>query len=990
VRILGFGLIAVLAARADTPEPPGDSGFPVAAAVSCDVGPRVVINEFVPDPAGSDGTVLAEWVELYVPGAGAIDVSGWVIERGKSSWDDRFTFPGGTVLASGSFTVVAESLAPVVDFDAGTLDLGNATSNADALRILDCYGDVVDTVVYGSDNKTDLWEDDSGSVALSLAAMAGSGQSLARQPDGADTDASGVDFTVLAFPTPGISNTAAPPDCGGPGSGVVINEVRVNPAGTDSAAGTEFVELYNAGADAVDLEGWEIVSRTSPSSSTTQWTFGAGVSIAPGSFRLIAGPSIGGADDVAALTLPNGTDGDSIALLDCYGFPSDTLVYGSNNDDEVTDDSGSVALSLALLPGDDEVLARAVDGYDTDQCGDDFVLSLDASPGAPNPEVTPVECVPSAGGVVINELLPNPKGDDAGFEWLEIYNGTGGPVNLGGWAVALATQAEDIDSPDVVFAGDVSLPAGGYLVVGGADVAFADVNGSVSIGNGTDGDGARLLDCDGNVVDTVVWGSNNDDLIPDDSGGVATSLADAPGSALTLARVEDGYDTDNCGSDFVEQSATPGAANPVVEPVVCVSSNGNVLINEVLANPEGTDSDAEWVELYNAGGQPVSVAGWGLALGSNGDNQDDVDVELPGSAVVPPGGYFVIGGKLVPEADAVAGLSIGNGTAGDSVRLIDCEGALVDTLVYGSDNEDLVADDGGGVATSLAPAPGDGESIARVDDGYDTDVCGVDFALSETPTPGASNPHIEPVVCEPGAPGVLVINEVLPDPDSTDTGFEWFELYNPTASAVSVAGWGVVIAGSGDDFEEDAYDVTFAGGISIEPGGFLVVGGEFVAEADVIASFSIGNGSGGDGMRLFDCERTGIDTVVYGDDNEDLIPDDTGAFPEFPSPAPDSTMSLARVEDGADQNSVEDWFVDVTPTPGESNYQEPVVVPEPDVGGGCFGKKDTPDGEAQSGCNSDANVPNETKGCTTVPLPFSGLELLLALAVMRRRRCVAG
>lgn len=43
---------------------------------------------------------------------------------------------------------------------------------------------------------------------------------------------------------------------------VVINEIDINPPGDDSAAVSEWIELYNPTDSDVDIGGWEIASTT--------------------------------------------------------------------------------------------------------------------------------------------------------------------------------------------------------------------------------------------------------------------------------------------------------------------------------------------------------------------------------------------------------------------------------------------------------------------------------------------------------------------------------------------------------------------------------------------------------------------------------------------------------------------------------------------------------------------------------------------------------
>ena len=57
----------------------------------------------------------------------------------------------------------------------------------------------------------------------------------------------------------------------------------------------------------------------------------------------------------------------------------------------------------------------------------------------PTPTLTPATTPPSAvaitypSGVYINEILPNPQGDDSLDEWIELFNSNNTDVDLSGW-----------------------------------------------------------------------------------------------------------------------------------------------------------------------------------------------------------------------------------------------------------------------------------------------------------------------------------------------------------------------------------------------------------------------------------------------------------------------------------------------------------------------------------------------------------------------------
>jgi hypothetical protein len=119
---------------------------------------------------------------------------------------------------------------------------------------------------------------------------------------------------------------------------------------------------------------------------------------------------------------------------------------------------------------------------------------------------------------------------------------------------------------------------------------------------------------------------------------------------------------------------------------------------------------------------------------------------FPGAATIPAGGYAVIGGLGVDEADfytdADNKFSLGNGSKNpDGVRLVDCTGVVQDTVLYGDPLdpvEDFELDDDAG-ASSMATMPGENFSVGRSPDGEDSDNNEIDFLTNMPPTPGESN-----------------------------------------------------------------------------------------------------------------------------------------------------------------------------------------------------------------------------------------------------------
>ncbi len=114
------------------------------------------------------------------------------------------------------------------------------------------------------------------------------------------------------------------------------------------------------------------------------------------------------------------------------------------------------------------------------------------------------------------------------------------------------------------------------------------------------------------------------------------------------------------------------------------SAAPRLVINEVELNPPGGDRGAEWIEIYNPGGETVNLEGW-LVENSRGSS-----VNLNGS--IAPGGFHV---------HVFSSLWLRN--RDEVVKLIAPGGAVVDETPSLSDEYD------------------DGRTWQRIKDGYDTD-----------------------------------------------------------------------------------------------------------------------------------------------------------------------------------------------------------------------------------------------------------------------------
>ncbi|MFZ5476720.1 MAG: lamin tail domain-containing protein [Myxococcota bacterium] len=514
---------------------------------------------------------------------------------------------------------------------------------------------------------------------------------------------------------------------------VLLNEVVYNPDSADD--GNEWIEL--CATTSTDLTGYTIEVATSGTWSEA-YAFTSG-SMSAGDYLLVgAGSSTHpGAFDPNLGNVSSDTDG--VRLKNASGEVVDTLLYGSPNDDALTDDAGGTT-SLAPEVGEGESLARWPDCADTDAAATDWAEYTSPSPGAENPEpggggddtgppAGEADCT-GAADVKLNEFCAA-----SNVEYVELYNAGSAEVALEGWVIQWGTSSINKDEAIGAF----TLAPGAWFVVGSGG-SYQDQETRLDLGNSS---GAIQLACNDVVYDTVVYGSSNSGGFAEDSGETASDLAEEPDVAgVATSRGTDGLDTDVSGDDFCLGEQTPGAANPYCAAPVCdLGGRDFVRLNEFIPNPGGSDTDLEWVELYNAGSEAFRLDGWTIQTATS-EFKDEYTFE--NGTEIGPGEFLVVGGEDAPEVDFVAdGFSIGNGTGGDGLRLVDCEGSAIDTVLYGEELEDdLVGDEG---STEVVPEVQEDVSFARSPDGEDTNSAS-DWVPCAELTPGAPN-------CDPAGDG---------------------------------------------------------------------------------------------------------------------------------------------------------------------------------------------------------------------------------------------
>jgi hypothetical protein len=171
---------------------------------------------------------------------------------------------------------------------------------------------------------------------------------------------------------------------------VVINEFAYDDSGTDDR---EFVELYNAGAAAIDLSGWQLLGQDTGAPYTTI-TLPAGTSIAAGGYLVLGNAGVPNVP--AALVQVGGflqNDMEQLTLLDGSAAVRDRVVYEGNKRTFTVPTGASVvwsndqSIDIAGSGAPRNSLGRYRDGYVGPRAGSNFGMRP-ATPGANNSPLT--------------------------------------------------------------------------------------------------------------------------------------------------------------------------------------------------------------------------------------------------------------------------------------------------------------------------------------------------------------------------------------------------------------------------------------------------------------------------------------------------------------------------------------------------------------------------------------------------------------------------
>ena len=358
---------------------------------------------------------------------------------------------------------------------------------------------------------------------------------------------------------------------------VVISEIQIS----GKTANDEFVELYNPTNSKVDISSWKLQYKKDTSKTWRNKTgdgLPTGTKIKSHQFFLLSGKSYCGnvTPDYrhnANWLLSN--KAGNIRIIDSNSNEVDRVGYGATADSSETNPAPSPKNNQSIERRNMDNIIQ-----DTDDNSADFEIQKN-----PNPQNSSGEDNEDEGSnegdednknkddistvysskIRINELVPNPKGSDRDYEYIELYNYGDKEINLESWEFKDANILKKRNKKGKKLSGIV-LPK-----------KYSAFYKTVSLNN--NGDEIKLFNPKGDEIDSVNYSNAKENFSYSFNGGKWE------------------------WTPFL----TPGKANQFKVKKNYIHT---VYINEILPNPHGDEKLNEYIELYNFGDQAIDLSGW--------------------------------------------------------------------------------------------------------------------------------------------------------------------------------------------------------------------------------------------------------------------------------------------------------------------------------------------------------------------------------------------
>lgn len=663
------------------------SGFLFFAHGAITATSDIVINEI-----GAYETSNHEWVEIWNNGTEPVDLTDWkFFEDGANHGLSASSTDG--VVGPGEYAVICQNdtnfLVDYPGFSGSIFDSswGSLNESGEEIGLKDSAGEIVEIFTYIAAPNYSLERID---PLLNVYDAGNWIEHATSNTVGFVNSVYGLPATTTPTTTPPGGTTSTP------STSVQIDwgSLKLNEFVSDPTTGNEWVEIYNVSTTTIDFTAGEICDSRETGCKTASGT--------------VAGLSWFYLDLLTASFLNN--DGDSVIFKNASGTIIDRRDY-----------------SGATAPSKGRAAARSTDGTG------DWVITTSLTPGAANnivaPPVSgsggsgtpPVEVVEEENqvvsddisGVVINEIYPNPFGVDTADEFIEIKNISATTKNLSGWKISDASASYGIFGEilpgQILFwprsATKIALNNTGKETVKIIN-SLGEIAGSVEYEGSVEGE-SYARNASGTFTWTTTFTPGLENVFSQAGSGIVWKIS-APSSGeigeLLVFNAEDTaderggsidinwqFDDGTCvsGLEVAHAFVSDGVHNIVASATSTSGSfgekkinvrigsglstdNASIFINEIFANPEGTD-ESEFIELFNFGSSTVDLQGWGLRSEKS-------------KLFVFPTGTAILAGQYLTFYRTATKISLNN--TADKIQLINRDGEIADMVRFNKSPSD--------------------------------------------------------------------------------------------------------------------------------------------------------------------------------------------------------------------------------------------------------------------------------------------------------------
>lgn len=316
--------------------------------------------------------------------------------------------------------------------------------------------------------------------------------------------------------------------------------------------------------------------------------------------------------------------------------------------------------------------------------------------------------------VLFSEIFYDTPGTDSQEEWIELYNTSASTVDISGWTI----KDNNGSGSTFTFPTSTTIAATSYLTVAANSTGFnalysfdADLYGNIPSLNNS-GDALILSDDSTQEVDAVAWEGGASQGTP---SGWGSSSEPSVSTGNSIQRSTSSTDTDT-HSDWIDISSN---GDPGVQSTTPPAS-GDLVISEVFYDTPGTDSQEEWIEIFNGSSSSIELDSYTITdnNGSGSTYTFPANTDIPASTFITiatnSSGFSSLYGFSADLSGSVPALN----NSGDALVFKDDSGTTIDEVAWeGGASQGTPS----GWGSSSLPQVATGVSIIRTDVFVDTD-----------------------------------------------------------------------------------------------------------------------------------------------------------------------------------------------------------------------------------------------------------------------------